>query len=267
MSTGFSGNLGYPMPGNWAFGQFYETSIGSGSGYLEIDKNDYSGKDTGATQFNPQEPAYRTPEEEEAFDEWRQLVENTPVLSDYYFLLSPQFEFDQTYVLVDTSFQRIEASASVDYTFEGEIEGLTFNVTNGEIEGSIEENLGEDSSVLTSVGLSLIEEDLGSVAVGVDNGTIGVSLEIQGKEIHCHLDLYKEDIETETGTLTLTSRVTVIYDLDFPDISQEQVDSLVRISALAGGAVALFVILSIPGATTAAGALGLLATAFIDFSS
>ncbi|MGY6592798.1 glycoside hydrolase domain-containing protein, partial [Bacillus velezensis] len=30
MSTGFSGNLGYPMPQNWAFDQFYEGSIGSG---------------------------------------------------------------------------------------------------------------------------------------------------------------------------------------------------------------------------------------------
>lgn len=36
MSTGFSGNLGYSMPNNWAFDQFYTTDIGSGAGYLEI---------------------------------------------------------------------------------------------------------------------------------------------------------------------------------------------------------------------------------------
>src|SRR5699024_1845174 len=31
MSTGFSGNLGFPMPHNWSFGQFYELSVGTGN--------------------------------------------------------------------------------------------------------------------------------------------------------------------------------------------------------------------------------------------
>ncbi|MFP9035808.1 glycoside hydrolase domain-containing protein, partial [Enterococcus faecalis] len=48
MSTGFSGNLGYPMPNNWAFDQFYEGTIGSGSGSIGIDKDGYSGRDSGA---------------------------------------------------------------------------------------------------------------------------------------------------------------------------------------------------------------------------
>ena len=56
MSTGFSGNLGYSMPDNWAFDQFYTTSIGSGAGYLEIDKDGFSGRDTGVSWLNaPQE--------------------------------------------------------------------------------------------------------------------------------------------------------------------------------------------------------------------
>lgn len=49
MSTGFSGNLGFSMPANWAFDQFYTTSIGSGSGHLEIDKDGFSGKDHGVS--------------------------------------------------------------------------------------------------------------------------------------------------------------------------------------------------------------------------
>lgn len=53
MSTGFSGNLGYSMPANWAFDQFYTTSIGSGSGYLEIDKNGFSGRDYGVSKLDP----------------------------------------------------------------------------------------------------------------------------------------------------------------------------------------------------------------------
>lgn len=52
MSTGFSGNLGYSMPDNWAFDQFYTTSIGSGAGYLEIDKDGFSGRDYGVSKLN-----------------------------------------------------------------------------------------------------------------------------------------------------------------------------------------------------------------------
>lgn len=39
MSTGFSGNLGYTLPDNWSFNQIQTTSVGSGDGRIEIDKN------------------------------------------------------------------------------------------------------------------------------------------------------------------------------------------------------------------------------------
>ncbi|MCY8164643.1 DUF1906 domain-containing protein, partial [Bacillus inaquosorum] len=59
MSTGFSGNLGYPMPNNWAFDQFYEGTIGSGSGSIGIDKDGFSGRDSGASNVNPpSDPVY-----------------------------------------------------------------------------------------------------------------------------------------------------------------------------------------------------------------
>lgn len=47
MSTGYSGNQGYSMPDNWAFDQFVTTSLGSGDGAIEIDKDGYSGRDYG----------------------------------------------------------------------------------------------------------------------------------------------------------------------------------------------------------------------------
>ena len=53
MSTGFSGNLGYSMPDNWAFDQFNTTTIGSDAGRLEIDKDGFSGKDHGVSKLDP----------------------------------------------------------------------------------------------------------------------------------------------------------------------------------------------------------------------
>ncbi|WP_432944218.1 glycoside hydrolase domain-containing protein [Kribbella sp. CA-253562] len=52
MSTGFSGNLGFPMPLNWAFDQISTITVGSGTGAIEIDNNLYSGRDFGQSTVN-----------------------------------------------------------------------------------------------------------------------------------------------------------------------------------------------------------------------
>lgn len=49
MSTGFSGNLGYPLPSNWAFDQISTITVGTGDGRIEIDNNIMSGRDNGAS--------------------------------------------------------------------------------------------------------------------------------------------------------------------------------------------------------------------------
>ncbi|MDT3495930.1 DUF1906 domain-containing protein [Bacillus toyonensis] len=51
MSTGFSGNLGYPLPKNWAFDQISTIKVGSGSGLIEIDNNIKSGLDNGVKKI------------------------------------------------------------------------------------------------------------------------------------------------------------------------------------------------------------------------
>lgn len=39
MSTGFSGNMGFPLPANWSFNQIATVTVGSGDGQIEIDRN------------------------------------------------------------------------------------------------------------------------------------------------------------------------------------------------------------------------------------
>lgn len=51
MSTGFSGNLGYPLPSNWAFDQFHEVDFPSVPTF-PIDKVAYSGRDIGFSTFD-----------------------------------------------------------------------------------------------------------------------------------------------------------------------------------------------------------------------
>jgi hypothetical protein len=48
MSTGYSGNLGYPLPNNWAFDQIRDFTLASGTaGAVEIDNDIASGMDPG----------------------------------------------------------------------------------------------------------------------------------------------------------------------------------------------------------------------------
>lgn len=51
MSTGFSGNLGFSMPDDWAFDQFATVSLGSGDSFIEIDKDGFSGRDQGVSML------------------------------------------------------------------------------------------------------------------------------------------------------------------------------------------------------------------------
>lgn len=53
MSTGFSGNLGYPLPQNWAFDQISTIWVGSGDGLIQIDNNIASNLDEGQSFVSP----------------------------------------------------------------------------------------------------------------------------------------------------------------------------------------------------------------------
>jgi peptidoglycan hydrolase-like protein with peptidoglycan-binding domain len=51
MSTGFSGNMGFPLPQNWSFNQIATTTVGSGGGTIEIDKDIYKSRTDAATSL------------------------------------------------------------------------------------------------------------------------------------------------------------------------------------------------------------------------
>ena len=52
MSSGFSGNLGCPLPKDWAIDQISTVSLGSGDGLIEIDNNISSGRDLGVSSVH-----------------------------------------------------------------------------------------------------------------------------------------------------------------------------------------------------------------------
>ncbi len=70
MSTGYSGNLGFPLPANWAFDQIKTLTLASGAaGQIDVDNDVKSGRDTGISSLT-------TPiDQNAAFFTWVRWVE------------------------------------------------------------------------------------------------------------------------------------------------------------------------------------------------
>lgn len=124
MSTGFSGNLGFKMPSNWAFDQFVTVTIGSGDGEIEIDKDGYSGHDPAVSRL-------KTISREPSSDDL--IIGNTasdkivgPVLNILGFQV-PLFEFDVG----------LEAKDFAKMDVEYDSDEKTFKVLIGLNEGSL----------------------------------------------------------------------------------------------------------------------------------
>lgn len=137
MSTGYSGNMGFKLPSNWAFDQFVTTTVGSGNGEIEIDKDAMSGRDLG--------------------------VLNDVFLSDVgrvYYSLLDMFELAMQYTQNDTArsnelvLQYIRKSVYGDSTYLGE-------------------NLGQDSNNFQwGIVAGLVDEDYCDL---VDNKLLGLT--------------------------------------------------------------------------------------------
>ncbi|SCF98227.1 glycoside hydrolase domain-containing protein [Streptomyces sp. Ncost-T10-10d] len=52
MSSGFSGNYGYPLPPNWAYDQIVTRTLGTGDAAINVDHDIASGRDIGEGSFN-----------------------------------------------------------------------------------------------------------------------------------------------------------------------------------------------------------------------
>ncbi|MDN6161644.1 MAG: DUF1906 domain-containing protein, partial [Atopostipes sp.] len=255
MSTGFSGNLGFPMPENWAFGQFLETSIGLGNGYLEIDKNDYSGRDTGTSSINPVFEN-RNENEQVLFEKWKDIIPTIPVLDTDPWLLSSGFKFDERYTIVNNGLLSLDIETSVEYTTPTQGSNLRIDVLNGEIQGNIETIFNEELGYLVSSAVGDIKNVIEKASVSIDNGFIELGFEINKNEINFSMSIYNKDIEIPDGTVNLGVSIILIIKLPFPDFSEAQVEELTNLVQLAGFVLAALLIGQFITSATLASSVG-----------
>ncbi|MEH6972267.1 glycoside hydrolase domain-containing protein [Bacillus sp. JJ675] len=212
MSTGFSGNLGYTMPKNWAFDQFYEQSIGSGSGMIGIDKDAYSGRDKGTASVTPSsDPVY-----DARVRTLRNILANIPALSSISELFTTMFIFDKTETVYKSLYLDITLSTSLVFKKPSETSPGTLQVKNGKVGASITEVLGNSKTSLSSSQIHSYDELLKNIGLSVRNGYISVNVSPSVESLDLSLTIFSNEIpvvgDTKTEmSATITFKIKKLY--------------------------------------------------------
>ncbi|MCY8976767.1 glycoside hydrolase domain-containing protein [Bacillus atrophaeus] len=205
MSTGFSGNLGYPMPDNWAFDQFYEGTIGSGSGSIGIDKDGFSGRDSGVSDVNPpSDPIY-----DARLRTLTDILSTIPALEDLSGLANSMFEFDTTETIYASPALDIILSTSLLATIPSEGSPNTITVTNGKPGAYITGLLGDTQTSLTASQIDSYQNLLNSLSLSVRNGYLEVYVNPTAQSLNIQFKIYTPDIPVgDSVTTGLTTTIT-----------------------------------------------------------
>lgn len=119
MSTGYSGNLGYPLPENWAFDQILEYTLGASDGSFGVDKGIEKGRDAGQSKYTPH---YAQPQKD-SLTGALQIVDTIPYVEeledcyrDYFYAANQRTPTQQELVIGATNYLRAPRYGSISWT-------------------------------------------------------------------------------------------------------------------------------------------------------
>jgi peptidoglycan hydrolase-like protein with peptidoglycan-binding domain len=257
MSTGFSCNLGFPIPDNWAFDQFYETSFQSSPSF-PIDKDAYSGRDAGVTEFDAVEN--KTDEEIDAENKAAQLeiARNQYVYDvlDPLGYLDKVIDFGISYnkeFLLDTyiagnSVVTITAEVSTEMKNIAETDyNIKISIDNtGKLTAGCQNQISEITSdiELGDIGNGTSFADvLSNIALSVKSGNITFGFEyVSPKQIKVSISVSSEDLLPEDPdveeSITVKIDFTVAINDNNDDYFNEEEFATAALKVVAGVAVA-----------------------------
>ncbi|RBP59922.1 peptidoglycan hydrolase-like protein with peptidoglycan-binding domain [Alkalibaculum bacchi] len=193
MSTGFSGNLGYPLPLDWNFDQILEYNIGNGDGQIAIDKNICRGHYTG-------EDCVKEPEDSNEADTVA-LINNLDGIVNRLGITftSPSLEIP----IITSPIIDIKAVFSVSSIFvEGD--GISVTVRNGEI-------ISAGSNVLDIFGaFGINSATLGSILSSWEGIDFKVSMQTTSNSFKINL-INQFNAEHFNGIGYVTEKLTIEF--------------------------------------------------------
>lgn len=219
MSTGFSGNLGFPLPDNWAFDQISTITLGSGDGAIEIDNNIKSGRDNGISEVV---------ETGEDYDEYliKSALTKVGAGIELFQGVAGKIELDgEERVLLDTNLLKVTFSASYEISQGTEDSNVIF-VVDKHPNGSILATLSEAEDLSNEMKINS-EGIINTLSSNIENGLIRTSFSISTSgEIEYTYDVTVVDIDLPFSTNASASiqyKVT-IKNTNFPTENQLPVD-------------------------------------------
>lgn len=144
MSTGYSGNLGFAMPQDWAFDQFFEYTVGSGEGAVGIDQVGVSQVDLGMQYVYKNTSKYP----DWFFQKLAAIGIIWPMLSE---VIKATIELEQDAYFDAEPFHIYTELSEKLSIGEGDNE-TSFNISKGEISNSFYEQLKDFGDALSLSG-------------------------------------------------------------------------------------------------------------------
>lgn len=273
MSSGYSCNLGYRIPKNWAFDQFFEFNERTGGQFpsspsFDLDKVGYSGSDKGITTFDKM--PYMSPD---------QLAEkNSNIILDIqrdqyvYNVFEPLGYLDKVYnssltykkeFLLDTILLngltiKITAEVSGTLTTNFDSTPITIDLNNeGELTASCEaeiEGMIAGMEIKDFKNIDLINStinDLKDVAKSVTSGQIGVKVNLNGTYPKLTFVITTKDIFPDSAAVDQEITVEISFEIipnPTPDVDYKLYKITLAKCALSVAAViGLIAFLSNPG--------------------
>lgn len=164
MSTGYSCNLGFPIPKNWAFDQFFEMSFSSVPTF-PIDKDAFSGRDNGIIYF---EKVSEKSEDEIEEENQKAQVE----------ILRTKYVYD---VLEPLGY--LDKILDVGLAYNTEMLLATYPINNGEITVSAEVSAEQRNISETEYNIAITLDNTGNLSIGCQEQIAAVTTEIDLGEI------------------------------------------------------------------------------------
>lgn len=195
MSSGFAGNIGKPLPPNWAYDQISTVKIGKGAGLLEIDNNIMSGRD-GGVLVDPDVP-FNLIESEK-----KEYIRNTAnaILRKIKLpeLISADYTIDEEIPLVITEYGELYAKITYDVSINKNAV-LSVGVTDRKIDDpDFLVKFANITASLKGIDKNLIP-DVESLAAEIGNGRLEIS--VSGDANRTIFEIKSIVLSTENDTL------------------------------------------------------------------
>lgn len=200
MSNGFSGNLGYPLPKNWAFDQISTISLGSGDGFIEIDNNINSGRDNGQSSVGPREidPNEDAMAYSALYNKFKDIASQIPILQQGSInLFDMEFKFNQQYQVINNPNYDVFVKADTSVVMPGlpELSFVQLTNTNGQTGLDAKTLLEGTATKLSVQQIEDYDNFLKNIALSASNGVLAASLTAMGNHLTIDLKVFSEEVE------------------------------------------------------------------------